>query len=297
MSVEERDPYTGHRITGHIWNGIKELNSPVPRLWYWSFALAFVFSVGYWIYMPAWPTVNSHTQGLSGFDQRDELDRQISVANAETDTWRKAITSVPLGDIVNNEELMGMVSRAGPALFEDSCAGCHGNSGEGAKNFPALNDTSWLWGSTPEAIYQTLKFGINSGHADSRIGQMPAFGDNKILDSSQIRDVSLYVQSLTNKAIGDGRRSQELLSVRNGERVFATQCFACHGADAGGNPLLGAPSLTDADWLYGSQLEDVIYSVANGRAGLMPAWVNRIDDVKLRILSLYVHRMSEQENQ
>jgi cytochrome c oxidase cbb3-type subunit 3 len=292
MSVKERDPYTGHMITGHVWNGIKELNSPVPMLWYACFFLAFVFSVGYWIYMPAWPSVRSHTQGVSGFDQRDELARQVVKANQATDAWRQIIVGQPLIDSAADADIMALVERAGPALFEDNCAGCHGETGEGAINFPQLNDASWLWGAEPEGIYQTLKYGINSGHPQSRIAQMPAFGQTGQLDATQIRDVSLYLLSLSS-SVGDGSRSSELKSVHSGERIFKAQCFACHGADAMGNPLLGAPNLVDTEWTYGSSLSQLNQTISAGRAGYMPAWIDRIDDDKLRILSLYVPTLSQ----
>lgn len=293
MSVEERDRYTGHMITGHVWNGIKELNSPVPLLWYLCFLLAFVFSVGYWIYMPAWPSVRSHTQGLSGFDQRDELARQLSAANLDSEQWRERFAKLTFAEASEDKQLMALVSRSGPALFEDNCAGCHGTGGEGAMYFPRLNDSVWLWGADPEKIYQTLKYGINSGHPQSRIAQMPAFGDTGVLDAAQIRDVALYIQSLSISTIGNGSRTTELLSVNRGKRIFSSQCTACHGVDGTGNTLLGAPNLVDAAWIYGWREENLIKTVSQGRAGHMPAWENRIDDVKLRILSLYVLMLSQ----
>lgn len=292
MSVNERDPYTGHMITGHVWNGIKELNSPVPLLWYACFLLALVFSIGYWIYMPAWPLLRTHTQGLSGFDQRDELARQVEEASLATDLWREKLVSQPLADSAADKDLMALVLRAGPALYEDNCAGCHGEAGEGARYFPRLNDAAWLWGESPDGIYKTLQFGINSGHAQSRIAQMPAFGESGLLDASQIRDVSLYLLSLSS-SVGDGSRSSELKSVHKGEGIFKSQCIACHGANAKGNTMLGAPNLVDAEWMYGARLQDLNETIMSGRAGYMPAWTNRIDDEKLRILALYIPTLAQ----
>jgi len=188
--------------------------------------------------------------------------------------------------------MMAAVMRSGPTLYKDNCAGCHGVSGEGATNYPPLNDSEWLWKSGPDSIYQTLKYGINSGHAQSRQSNMPAFADSGRLNSSQISDVSLYVQSLSNTAIGDGRRVAELISVDNGRQIFTAQCSACHGADGKGNSLLGAPNLTDAAWIYGSDTESLNNTISNGRAGHMPAWIDRMDDTKLRILALYVSVLS-----
>ena len=292
MSVEERDPYTGHKTTGHDWNRIKELNSRVPIIWYVCFTAAFLFSLGYWIAMPAWPSVHSNTQGLLGFDQKDEVVRQGVEALQKTEHWRTQLVTRPINEIANDEELMALVLRTGPALFEDNCAGCHGMSGEGARNFPQLNDESWLWGSDPDSIYTTLRYGINSDHPQSRIAQMPAFGDTGALDASQIRDVSLYVLSLSSPYIGNGSRMKELLSVRRGEGVYKTQCVACHGAQGQGNSLLGAPNLVDEEWMYGARLDDLVKTIAKGRAGHMPSWEDRLSDSKIRILSLYVPTLS-----
>lgn len=293
MSIEERDRYTGHLTTGHSWNGIKELNSRVPRLWYFCFAIMFIFSVGYWVYMPAWPSVRSYTQGLLNFDQRDVLDRQISAAISKNIDWRESLNTLPVADIVNDDNLMAIVSRTGPALFEDNCAGCHGRSGEGAKNYPRLNDGVWLWGAEPSSVYQTLKYGINSGHAKSRIAQMPAFGATGVLSAKQIEDVSLYVLSKSLSAIGDGSRVPELLSVNQGRELYKTYCVACHGQDAKGNQLLGAANLVDQEWMYGFGMNEIMLTIDQGRAGHMPAWVDRLDDTELRLLSAYVPLLSK----
>lgn len=292
MSIEERDRYTGHLTTGHSWNGIKELNSRVPRLWYICFSIMFIFSVGYWVYMPAWPLVRSYTQGLLTFDQRDELDRQVSEALIRTNDWREPLSTLSLDDIANDDDLMAIVSRTGPALFEDNCAGCHGRSGEGAKNYPRLNDSVWLWRAEPSSIYQTLKYGINSGHAESRIAQMPAFGATGVLSAKQIEDVSLYVLSLSLTAIGDGSRVPELLSVNQGRKLYETYCIACHGQDAKGNQLLGAANLVDQEWMYGFSTNEIMQTIDQGRAGHMPAWIDRLDDTELRLLSAYVPLLS-----
>ena len=293
MSVEERDPYTGHLTTGHDWNGIKELNSKVPKLWYICFAIMFSISVVYWIYMPAWPSVQTYTQGLLGFDQSDVLNRQIEEAESDAAVWRDKLSAVPLNNAAQDKELMSVAMAAGPALFEDNCAGCHGSNGVGNADYPRLNDATWLWSSEPDGIYRTLQFGINSNHPQSRIAQMPAFGKTGILNSTQINEVSLYVLSLSMSAIGDGSRVSELLSVNNGEEIYGAYCTACHGADAKGNPLLGAANLVDQEWLYGFDEDDLAKTITEGKAGHMPAWVNRLDDIELRLLSLYVPSLSE----
>ncbi len=293
MSVEERDRYTGHMTTGHSWNGITELNSRVPRLWYICFAIAFLFSVAYWVLMPAWPGMESHTQGLLGFDQKKVVKQQRIEAEQNTAMWRDQITNTSLSELADNAEVMTLVRRAGPALFEDNCAGCHGDLGQGATNYPSLNDDAWLWGNEPESIYKTLQHGINSGHSQARIAQMPAFGNSGLLDSESIHDVALYVQSLSNPLIGNGSNVSELLQVNNGKSVYQAQCVACHGSNGQGNPLFGAPNLTDTHWIYGYPLKTLIETIVAGRAGQMPYWEDRLDDNLLKILSLYVPTLSE----
>jgi len=293
MSLDERDAYTGYLTTGHNWNGIKELNSQVPKLWYICFAIMFAVSVGYWIYMPAWPSLRSYTQGLLGFEQSNVLSRQIAQAELNGAVWRDKLSAGSLEQAAQDEDLMAVVTATGPTLFEDNCAACHGSDGVGNVTYPKLNDAVWLWSSKPDGIYQTLKFGINSNHPQSRIAQMPAFGTTDILNATQIKEVSMYVLSLSMSAIGDGTRISELLSVNSGENIYSTYCIACHGADAKGNSLLGSANLVDQEWLYGFGVEDLEKTIDAGRAGYMPAWVDRLDDIELRLLSLYVPSLSQ----
>lgn len=292
MSVEERDHYTGYLTTGHSWNGIKELNSRVPRVWYITFIIFLVFSILYWIYMPAWPSVRSYTQGILKFDQRTEVTNQVTRAEHDKNILYLALFEQPLSELVDNETKMTVIKRVGSALFEDNCAGCHGIEGDGARFFPNLNDNAWLWSNDPESIYQTIRFGINSNHPKTRVAIMPGFGSSNTLNSSQIEDVLLYVQSLTNERIADGTRAAETVKANNGRHIFLTHCVACHGADGAGNQILGAPSLIDSSWIYGSSSQDIKQSITNGRAGLMPGWVNRLDDSEIKLLSLYVLTLS-----
>ena len=296
MSVEERDPYTGYLTTGHEWNGIKELNTKVPKLLLGCLALAFLFSVGYWYLLPAWPLGKSFTPGKLGLDQKDEIKEQLSQAMATQSEWSERMLDNSFDAIKNEPGLMSKVQESGPALYADNCAMCHGQKAEGNLYFPSLIDSAWLWGGTPEQIHKTLLVGINAGVEGTRVSQMPAFGTTAVLNSNEIDDVVNYVTSLASDQIGDGSRAEEVLSVTRGESVYKTNCAACHGANGQGNIALGAPNLGDNFWLYGWNKESLKKSITNGRAGWMPAWKGRLDDIELKMLSIYVSGLSSAED-
>lgn len=288
MSVGERDPYSGHMTTGHDWNGIKELNTPVPRIIFLFLGGAFLFAVGYWIMMPAWPTGDDYTRGKLGFKQSEVLFQEIEQATLSRSEWSERLENMPFDQIQVDPQLMGVVNDSGTALFRDNCAGCHGAQGQGAAGYPRLSDSDWLWGDDPDLIARTLEVGINANHPETRNALMLAFGANGILDAQQVTSVATYVRSLTDPTIGNGSRVEELLSVTEGSKVYAQNCIGCHGADGGGNQALGAPRLNDQTWLYGGDQDAVYDTIWKGRQGHMPAWSERLSVIERRILSLHV---------
>lgn len=294
MSVEERDRYSGHLTTGHEWNGIKELNTPVPTIVVFFLVTTFIFSVGYWILMPAWPGINSYTQGKLNFSQHDVLQEQIRTAEARQRHWSDDLVSAPLSEAQGNPALIKIANESGPALFKDNCAVCHGQQGEGGLYFPRLTDDSWLWGDDVDGILKTLQVGINTGMPGTRVAIMPAFGSTGILTGQEIEQVSTYLRSLSNSTLRAGKRVEELLAVKNGKVTYQAYCLACHGTEALGNTLLGAPNLTDDFWIYGGSQESIVTTLQKGRAGQMPAWSSRLSDIDMRVLSLYVAGLSDQ---
>ncbi|MFK8078596.1 MAG: cytochrome-c oxidase, cbb3-type subunit III [Granulosicoccus sp.] len=293
MSIGERDKYTGHMTTGHDWNGIKELNTRVPTILILFLTAAFLFSVAYWILMPAWPTVNSFTPGKLGIDQRNILDEQLQEAKALKTIWSDELLLDPIDDHLGNEKLMSIVAENGPALFKDNCAMCHGQQGQGALYFPSLSDDQWLWGGRPGDILKTLHVGINANVQGTRVAQMPAFGTTAILSSEEIEQLATYILSLSNPLIGSGKRVRETLAVNQGREIYSRQCVACHGVEGLGNTLLGAPNLSDAFWIYGGDLQSIKTTLKEGRAGYMPAWKERLSEVDLRQLALYVAQLAD----
>jgi cytochrome c oxidase cbb3-type subunit 3 len=278
------DAVTGTSTTGHEWDGIKELNTPLPRWWVITFYLCIVWAIGYWVVYPAWPTLTGNTAGIFGYSSRAAVADQLN----ELKTIRAAnvakIEATNLADIEKDPTLLAFARAQGRAAFGDNCAPCHGLGATGSKGFPNLNDDDWLWGGKIEDIYQTLKFGIRHDNADTRMGNMTAFGRDGLLKKDEIVNVAAYARSLSGLKSSSG-------DLAKGKALFADNCAACHGEDAKGNLELGAPNLTDAIWLYGSDEAAVIETITNGRQGVMPGWAGRLDPVTIKSLAVYVHTL------
>ncbi|MCP4328993.1 MAG: cytochrome-c oxidase, cbb3-type subunit III [Alphaproteobacteria bacterium] len=287
MSVGERDPHTGIHTTGHEWSGIKELDTPIPRIVFACYAVVFIVALVMWVLLPAWPLVNSYTSGLMGFSQRDYVRGQLADADLRRAEWSDRIAAMDFGELAADPEARTVAIETGESLFIDNCAVCHGRDGRGGPGFPDLTDGAWLWGGTPEDIHETLRVGINSGHDETRFGQMPAFGRDEMLERDEIRLLATYVQHLSGLEEADGD------TVAQGEVLFADNCASCHGEDARGGIEFGAPDLTDGYWIYGGDRETIYESLFRGRQGHMPHWSGRLSPVQLRVLSLYVDSLNQ----
>lgn len=286
MSVEERDPHTGYLTTGHEWNGIKELNSPVPRAVYFFLIITGLFALGYWILMPAWPLGSTYTKGVLGVDQRQIVSDAIKEAALDRATWTSQIEQKSFVDIQADPALMVVVRDTGHRLFGDNCAACHGADAKGNKGFPNLTTSSWLWGGTPENIAETIRVGINSTHAQSRVSQMLAFGRDGMLQRPDIDKVVAYVRSLSDAGLTSDKAMAD--KIAGGATVFANNCASCHGPDGKGNPAAGIPNLTDPYWIYGGDEQSIFNTVWGGKQGHMPTWEGRLSEVDRKILTLYL---------
>lgn len=284
MAVEDRDPYTGYMMTGHEWNGIKELNTPVPRVVYFFLITTALFALGYWVLMPAWPLWSTYTKGLLGNDQRVIVAESLKQAALDRAAWMTRIEQANFADIQNDPGMMAFVRQTGHTLFGDNCAACHGRNATGGRGFPNLTTSSWLWGGTPDAIAETIRVGINSTHPDSRVSQMLAFGRDGMLPRGDIDNVVAYVRSLSSPAATDAPAGQ----IEAGKAIFAANCVSCHGDDGKGKTDVGAPDLTDQFWIYGGDLQSIFTSVWGGRQGHMPTWEARLPAVDRKILALYL---------
>ncbi|WP_018182788.1 cytochrome-c oxidase, cbb3-type subunit III [Kaistia granuli] len=288
MEIGKRDPVTGKTTTGHEWNGIEELDTPVPRVVLFFLFVTILFSVVYWVLMPAWPLGVTYTKGLLGFDDRQVVASAVSDATLERAAWTDKVASMDFPAIQADEGLMRSVRETGRTLFADNCAVCHGVDAKGGPGFPDLTAKAWLWGGSPEQITQTIEFGINSGHPDTRVSQMMAFGRDGVLDRKQINDVVAYVRSLSGAEAATGDNAGR---IEAGREVFAANCVACHGDTGKGNVEVGAPDLTDAKWIYGSDTQSVFNTVYGGRQGHMPHWKDRLTPIDVKVLALYVQSL------
>jgi cytochrome c oxidase cbb3-type subunit 3 len=281
---KEIDDVTGVETTGHEWDGIKELNKPLPKWWLYVLYACIVWSVGYWIAYPAWPLVSGYTQGMLGYSQRATVREDIEQAKAAQAGSNQAITNASLDEIKSSPDMLQFAMAGGRAAFGDNCAPCHGRGAQGFKGYPNLNDDAWIWGGTLEAIQHTIRHGIRNGSDEARIGAMPRFGLDQILDQSQISDAAEYVLSISGN-------DHDAAAAERGKTIYEENCLACHGEDGKGNQELGAPNLTDAVWLYGSDKSDIVTSIETGRGGVMPAWGPRLDENTIKKLTVYVHSL------
>ncbi|AJD42517.1 cytochrome-c oxidase, cbb3-type subunit III [Rhizobium sp. SEMIA 4085] len=292
MEVSERDPVSGRETTGHEWNGIKELDTPVPRGVLIFLIVTHIWAIAWWFFVPAWPLGTTYTKGVFGIDQKTTVEAQVVEAQHARSGWMSRIGTEPYDAILADEALMETVRNTGRQLFGDNCAACHGRDGKGRANYPDLTDDDWLWGGGPQLIEQTMRVGINTRHPESRIGQMPAFGRDQMLDRSQVRNVAAYVYSLAHP---DYSTPENVERIKAGREVFITTCAACHGEDAEGKRDVGAPNLTDSSWIYGGDLDTIVVSVHGGRQGHMPTWDERLTTAEIRTLALYVHDLGTQQ--
>jgi cytochrome c oxidase cbb3-type subunit 3 len=278
----ETDEHSGVETTGHEWDGIKELDNPLPRWWLYILYASILFSIGYWIVMPAWPGLTGYTKGYLGQSDRVEVTRQLAALQVQRGETAKILTNASLAQIEQDPALQAYALSVGQSIFGDNCATCHGQGGTGGKGYPNLRDDVWLWGGSLDQIHQTLMYGVRSGHAQAHMSAMPAFGRDGLLDAAKVSDLTEYVVALS------GRPADASARLR-ATPVFAEQCASCHGLDGKGNQSVGAPNLTDADWLYGSDREAIQGQITNGRGGVMPAWSTRLSPETVKALAVYVH--------
>jgi len=279
------DRVSGRATTGHEWDGIKELNTPLPRWWILTFYATILWAVGYWLVYPAWPLVTNYTTGLFHYSTRASVADELASLETLRGEKTKVLGNASLADIEKDPALLALARARGKTVFADNCAPCHGTGAAGAKGYPNLNDDDWLWGGSLDQIMQTIQFGARSGNAKAHEGQMLAFGRDGVLKKEEIVTVANYVRSLAGLSIAAGSDAAA------GKKIFAENCASCHGEGGKGNEELGAPNLTDQIWLYGSDEATLIETITSGRAGVMPAWSGRLDPVTIKALTVYVHSL------
>jgi len=283
MSEEHIDEVSGISTTGHEWDGIKELNNPLPRWWVWTFYATIVWALGYTIAYPAWPLISSATSGMFGYSSRNDVADELAAAQSGKSDYVAAVAGKTVPEILADENLRTFATAAGAAAFKVNCVQCHGSGAQGSQGFPNLNDDDWLWGGDGAQLYQTIAHGIRfAADPDTRTSEMPAFGD--VLEPAQIQEVASFVASLS------GMQS-DAAEAAAGKEIFAQNCAVCHGDDGKGNRELGAPNLTDAISLYVQTAADIVSQIKAPKHGVMPAWSARLGDVTTKELAVYVHSL------
>jgi cytochrome c oxidase cbb3-type subunit 3 len=279
------DEKTGMATTGHEWDGIRELNTPLPRWWVWVLIVTVIWAIGYWIAMPAWPYFTGYTKGVLGYSSRAALQEELDRVEKARAPMNQRLADASLEQIRTDPALLEFALAGGRSAFNVNCTPCHGSGAQGAPGYPNLNDDIWLWGGTLDQIAYTITHGVrNDTDDDARANDMPAFGKDEILEPKQINDVVEYVLSLNDRA-------DDAAAAKRGKAIFAENCVACHGENAGGNPELGAPPLNTDIWLYGGDKKTLIQTVTNARRGVMPAWGQHLDKATIKKLAIYVHSL------
>jgi cytochrome c oxidase cbb3-type subunit 3 len=278
------DEETRSGTTGHEWDGIKEFDTPLPRWWLIIFYATILFSAVYWVLMPAWPGIHGFTKGLRGYSERAEVARQLNALHSARAKAGAKLAAASLEQIEADPKLQAYALSQGASVFGDNCATCHGQGGTGGKGYPNLRDDVWLWGGSLEDIEHTIRVGVRSTDPNTRTETMPRFGVDGVLKPAEIDDVTEYVWSLSGHRVDPARASR-------GAPLFAANCAACHGPAGKGDQKMGAPDLTDQDWLYRdpNQKAAVRDQIWNGRGGVMPTWQGRFDDATIKALAVYIH--------
>lgn len=286
MADDKRiDAATGTEIKHHEWDGIQELDTPLPRWWLWTFYATILFAIGYVIAYPALPMISRATEGVLGWSSRGALDKELAAREKQIAPVRQAIADTSIEILPTRPELMQAAVEGGRAAFRVHCVQCHGSGAAGSKGYPNLNDDDWLWGGDLAAIEKTLTDGVrNPDHDATRQSLMPAFGKDQLLTAAQVDDVVTHVRVIS----GQDRTSP---ASRRGAKVFADNCAVCHGPAGKGNRDVGAPNLTDAIWLYGGDAATIHETVWNSRHGVMPRWDDKLDKATIRMLAAYVHSL------
>jgi len=282
----EIDTVSGRSTTGHEWDGIKELNTPLPRWWLLTFYATILWSIGYWIIYPAWPLMTTYTKGLANYSSRAVVEEDMAALNQIRGEKMKKLDAASLSDIERTPELLELARAKGKVVFGDNCAPCHGSGAAGGKGYPNLNDDDWLWGGTLDQIAQTIRYGVRSGDDQAHnTAVMQGFGDDEVLKADEIITVANYVRALS------GQPTRAGFDAKAGAKIFADNCVVCHGEQGKGNIEFGAPNLTDRIWLYGGDEATIIETITHGRKGVMPAWHTRLDASTIKAMAVYVHSL------
>jgi cytochrome c oxidase cbb3-type subunit 3 len=258
----------GGADTGHVWDtDLREYNNPLPKWWLWLFYITIAFGV---LYLALFPGLGNFA-GIKGWTQSGQYAQERDAVEARAAQLLAPLAALPVAELASNEQAMSTAHN----LFQQNCAQCHGSDGGGARGFPNLSDADWQWGSDADSVVATI--------AQGRIAAMPPWGE--VLGAAGVDETVAYVQALS------GQPADATLAAA-GKLRFEQVCAACHGVDGRGNPLLGAPNLTDDIWLYGGDAAALKTTLLNGRNGQMPAWGDKLGEQRVKLLAAYATRLA-----
>lgn len=258
----------GGADTGHVWDkDLREYNNPLPKWWLWLFYITIAFGLLYLAYFPGL----GNFAGIGGWTQAGQYEQERAAVEARAAALLAPLAALPVAELANNEQAMSTAHN----LFQQNCAQCHGSDGGGAVGFPNLRDADWQWGSDADSVVATI--------AGGRVAAMPPW--SAVIGEPGVEDVVAYVQTL-------GGQQADATKAAAGKAHFEALCTACHGVDGKGNPLLGAPDLTDATWLYGGDAATLKQTLMNGRNGQMPAWGDKLGEQRIKLLAAYVTKLA-----
>ncbi|MCQ4158563.1 cytochrome-c oxidase, cbb3-type subunit III [Roseomonas sp. GC11] len=280
----EKDAVSGRDTTGHEWDGIKELNTPLPKWWLYVFYATIAFAAVWVVLYPALPIRGA--TGLTGWTARGAIQQEMAERAQQQAPVLARLREATPQQIVADPEMRAYALAGGRVAFANNCAGCHGAGGQGAPGgFPTLADDDWIWGGKLDDIKTTILHGIRNTEDDAaRSSIMPRFLADGLLKSAQVNDVAEHVLSLSGRA-------KDAAAAQRGAALFAENCVACHGETGRGNREMGAPNLADQVWLYGGDKASIVHSISYARAGVMPAWGARLDPAVVNMLTVYVHAL------
>jgi len=254
--------------SGHVWDeDLEEYNNPLPRWWLNMFYLTIAWGA---LYLIAYPGLGAF-KGMLGWSQEAQYQGEIAAADAKYAPLFAKFAGTDLAQVAQDPE----AQKIGGRLFAAYCTTCHGSDAGGARGFPNLRDGDWLWGGEPATVKATILNG--------RQAAMPAWG--AIIGPEGVQQVAAYVESLSGRAT-------DAAAAAKGQQVYQTNCVACHGAEGKGNPMMGAPNLTDDIWLYGGSTAKIAESIDKGRNGIMPAQGELLGEDKVHLLAAYVLSLS-----
>ncbi|HVB69838.1 MAG TPA: cytochrome-c oxidase, cbb3-type subunit III [Acetobacteraceae bacterium] len=281
----EKDAVTGRETTGHEWDGLRELNTPLPKWWIYTWLACIAWAIGYCVLYPSVPYGTGYYHGLLGYSSRTHVAHEVAEVAAERDVYMKRIAAAPFAAILKDPQLMQVAETVGAITFAENCAPCHGQGGAGRIGYPALAAGAWIWGGTLPEIQQTVTDGIRSADPDARQSQMPPFGTSGMLSPAQIQSVADFVWSRFYGHVTPGQ------DVSPGAKIFAANCAVCHGDAGQGNRAVGAPRLASRVHLYGDLRAAIVRQVTDPHSGVMPNWNVRLDPATIKAVAIYVHSL------